>query len=235
MTELIKRKKACAKCGGWYNYKSSRNCNSCKKSKRIQDYTKQLESSGKERNTARKEAKLDGALTYFSATDCKKCGSNERYVSNAGCIECQKLASIEKWHKDKNITITQLILSNPNAPHHFHRQFDFVMFDEKDIDWFANMTDSEFKQRLDRYLNDVDSLSYLHKNSKGEYENTRYVNYLNARKLYDRNPHNIEWKNGMFSAEYGLVYYVYHNKYKEELPELKEFKLDTDLKKYHII
>ena len=101
MADLIKRKEACSKCNGWYNYKSSRNCCNCKKSKRIQDYTKQLESIGKERDTARKKAKANGDLTYFSKTACKDCGSYERYVSSAGCMKCQKSESIENNQKIK--------------------------------------------------------------------------------------------------------------------------------------
>lgn len=224
MADLIKRKKACPKCDGWYNYKSSRNCYNCKKSKRIQDYTKQLESIGKERDTARKKAKANGDLTYFSKTACKDCGSYERYVSSAGCMKCQKSESIEKNQKIKQQRQLSSNISYPNLRLFFNMHIDAVMFDEEDSELSANLNDSEFNQLLAQYLNVVEILSYQNKNRKGEYTNTNYISFVSAKEKYARSPQNHRLNIDLLYAECVLFEDIKKSKYNEELPEFQIFK-----------
>lgn len=48
------------------------------------------------RSTKRKEAKERGDITYTCDTECKHCGSLERYVSTYSCYECNKKSGLEK-------------------------------------------------------------------------------------------------------------------------------------------
>ena len=227
MADLIKRKKACPKCDGWYNYKSSRNCYNCKKSKRIQDYTKQLESIGKERDTARKKAKANGDLTYLSKTTCKDCGSNVRYVSSAGCMKCQKSESTLDWQKKKQQWRLSSNISTPNLHLLFNMHIDAVMFDEEDSELSANLNDSEFKQLLAQFLNVVEISSYQNKNRKGEYTNQNYISFVSAKEKYARSPQNHRLKIDLLYAECVLFEDIKNSKYNEELPEFQIFKPDT--------
>lgn len=223
MADLIKRKKACPKCDGWYNYKSSRNCYNCKKSKRIHDYTKQLESIGKERDTARKKAKANGDLTYFSKTACKDCGSNVRYVSSAGCMKCQKLESIEKNQMIKQQRQLSSNISNPNLQLFFNMHIDAVMFDEEDSEYSASMEDSDFTQLLNKYLANAESWNYQRKNIKGEYIDSNYLNFLAATEKHNRSPANRRLQIDLLYSECNLFEIIKKAKYHFEPPEFKIF------------
>lgn len=47
------------------------------------------------------EAKARGDITFISKHSCRKCASNERYVSIFRCVPCQKRCSL-KWVKSSN-------------------------------------------------------------------------------------------------------------------------------------
>lgn len=223
MADLIKRKKACSKCDGWYNYKSSRNCYNCKKSKRIQDYTKQLESIGKERDTARKKAKANGDLTYFSKTACKDCGSNERYVSSAGCMKCQKSDSSLDWQKKKQQSRLSSNISTSNLHVLFNMHIDAVMFDEEDSELSASMENSDFTQFLDKYLNEVENWNYLRKNNKGKYTDSNYLHFLAATEKHDISPGNKRLQVELLYAECNLYDAIKKSKYNSDVPDFKIF------------
>ena len=223
MAELVKRKKPCNTCGGWYNYKSSRNCNSCKKNKRIQNYTKQLESAGKKRDTARKEAKQNAALTYFSKTICKVCGGNERYVTSAGCMKCQKSESTVNWQLKKHKSRLSSHISHPNLQLMFNIHIDAVMFDEEDSEMSASINDADFKKLLNKYLLAAEDWTYLKKNNKGEYEDSNYLRFLVATEKYDRSPNNKRLQVDLLYAEFNLYDAIKKSKYNFDLPDFRIF------------
>lgn len=222
MAKIVKRKKPCNKCGCWFNYES-RNCVGCKKIKNAQRYAERLKSEGKEKNTARKDERIKGTLTYISQRACTNCGNRERYVSSAGCIKCHKHSSKKSWQRIKDSKRQDSSISNPNIQLLFNVHIDAVMFDCEDSEFAANLNESQFTQLLNKYLANAESWNYQRKNIKGEYIDSNYLNFLAATEKHNRSPANRRLQIDLLYSECNLFEVIKKAKYRFEPPEFKIF------------